>query len=50
VPADHMPPGVAPAAVMLQASRDAQPKRTSVLQEALADSETLTLYRMRSES
>jgi hypothetical protein len=50
VPADHMPPGVAPAAVMLQASRDAQPKRTSVLQEALADSETLTLCRMRSES
>jgi hypothetical protein len=27
VPADHMPPGVAPAAVMMQASRDAQPKR-----------------------
>ena len=50
VPADHMPPGVAPAAVMMQASRDAQPKRTSVLQEALADSETLTLCRMRSES
>jgi len=44
VPADHMPPGVAPAAVMMQASRDAQPKRTSVLQEALAGSETLTYH------
>jgi hypothetical protein len=44
IPADHMPPGVAPAAVMLQVSRDARPKRTSVLQEALAGSETLTYH------
>jgi hypothetical protein len=44
VPADHMPPDIAPAAVMLQASRDARPKRTSVLQEALAGSETLTYH------
>jgi hypothetical protein len=42
IPADDLPPGVAPAAVMLQASKDARPKRTSVLQEALAGSETLT--------
>jgi hypothetical protein len=40
VPADHMPPDIAPAAVMLQASRDARPKPTSVLQDALAGSGT----------
>jgi hypothetical protein len=44
IPADDLPPGVAPAAVMLQTSRDARPKRTSVLQEALAGSETLTYH------
>jgi hypothetical protein len=44
IPADDLPPGVAPAAVMLQASKDARPKRTSVLQEALAGSETLTYH------
>jgi hypothetical protein len=44
VPADHMPPGVAPAAVMLQADRDAQPKRTTPLEEALSNSGTLTYH------
>jgi hypothetical protein len=36
VRADHMPPGVAPAAVMLQAAHDSRPKRTSVLEEQLS--------------
>jgi hypothetical protein len=44
VSADALPPGVSAASVMLQASRDAQPKRTSVLQEALANSGTLTYH------
>jgi hypothetical protein len=35
VSASMMPPDVAPAAAMLQAARDAQPKRVSPLQEAL---------------
>jgi hypothetical protein len=36
LPADHLPVDVAPAAAMFQASRDAQPKRLTPLQEALA--------------
>jgi hypothetical protein len=44
IPADHLPPGVAPAAVMLQADRDAQPKRTTPLEEALSNSGTLTYH------
>ena len=44
VPADRLPPGVAPAAVMLQASRDSPPRRTSVLQEALSRTDTLTFH------
>ena len=44
VPADRMPPGVAPAAVMLQASRDDRPRRTSPLEEALSNSEELTFH------
>ena len=44
LPADHLPPGVAPAAVMLQADRDAQPKRTTPLEEALSNSGTLTYH------
>jgi hypothetical protein len=35
VPADAMPPGASPASVMLQATKDSRPKRTSVLQDAL---------------
>jgi hypothetical protein len=37
LPADHLPVGAAPAAVMQAADRDARPRRTSVLQEAGAD-------------
>jgi hypothetical protein len=36
--------GVSASALMLQADKDAQPKRRSVLQEALAGSETLTYH------
>jgi hypothetical protein len=44
IPADLMPPGVAPAAVMLQTAKDAQPKRRTLLQEALTNSQTLTFH------
>jgi hypothetical protein len=44
IPADHLPPGVAPAAVMLQNDRDAQPKRQSVLEHALGNSGELTFH------
>jgi hypothetical protein len=37
IPADRIPDGVAPALAMLTAARDAQPRRQSVLQHALAD-------------
>ena len=36
LPAEALPVGVAPAAAMLQASRDAQPRRRTLLDEALA--------------
>jgi hypothetical protein len=36
LPAEHLPEGVAPAAAMLQAAADSRPRRTSVLEEALA--------------
>ena len=35
-----LPPGVAPATVMLQAAHDAQPRRTSVLEDALSNEGT----------
>ena len=38
-----LPPGARPAAVMLQAARDAQPKRLTPLQEALSEN-TLTYH------
>jgi hypothetical protein len=44
VRADHMPPGASPAAVMLQADKDARPRRQSVLQEALSNSGGLTYH------
>jgi hypothetical protein len=44
MPADHMPAGVAPAQVMFAADRDAQPRRVSPLQEALANSGELTFH------
>jgi len=50
VPADHMPPGVPPAAAMLQTARDARPKRTTPLEEALSNSGTLTYHPMQDEA
>ena len=47
VPAVDLPPGVAPATAMLAADHDAQPKRTSPLQEALAG-EAMTYHRLPS--
>jgi hypothetical protein len=44
VPADHMPPGLAPAAVMLQADKDAQPRRQTPLQHALQNSGELVYH------
>ena len=44
VPADLMPVGVPPAAVMLQNDRDSQPRRQSVLEASLANSDTLTYH------
>lgn len=44
VPADHMPPGVQPAAVMLQAHKDSQPRRQSVLQHALSNEDALEFH------
>jgi hypothetical protein len=50
VPADQIPEGVLPAVAMLQAAKDAAPKRRSVLQEALDNEGALTYYRIRDES
>jgi hypothetical protein len=44
IPADHLPDGVPPAAAMLQASRDAQPRRTTPLEEALSNSSEMTYH------
>jgi hypothetical protein len=44
VSADRMPVGVAPAAVMLQASRDALPKRRTPLEEALSSDGGITYH------
>jgi hypothetical protein len=44
IPADHMPPGVTPAAVMLQNDRDAQPKRTTPLEHALSNSGSMEYH------
>jgi hypothetical protein len=37
IPAEWIPDGVAPASAMLQAAKDAQPRRRSVLEHALAN-------------
>jgi hypothetical protein len=50
IPVDRMPPDVHPAAAMLQASRDAQPKRQSVLESAFANSGELTFHSMQDEA
>jgi hypothetical protein len=46
----EIPDGVAPAAAMLQSAKDARPRRTSVLQEALSNSDTLTFHSLRDEA
>ena len=43
LPSDQLPVGAHPAAAMLAAAQDARPRRTSVLQEALAG-ESLTFH------
>lgn len=48
VPADTIPPGVAPAAAMLQAAVDSRPRRRSVLEDALAG-EGATFHPVRHE-
>jgi hypothetical protein len=47
VPADHLPPGVAPAVAMLSAARDSQPRRRTPLEEQL-DGESLIYHSLRS--
>jgi hypothetical protein len=44
LPAEYLPVGVLPAAVMLQADKDAQPRRRSVMQEALSNDSGLTFH------
>jgi hypothetical protein len=44
VPADRVPDGVSPAAAMLQAALDAEPRRRSVLEEALANRDGAIVY------
>ena len=44
VPADRLPPDVLPAAAMLQAARDNEPRRRSVLEEALDNDGSLTYH------
>jgi hypothetical protein len=44
VPAEALPAGVSASSVMLQAARDAQPKRQSVLQHALGNSGELVFH------
>ena len=49
VPADRIPSDVLPAAAMLQAARDNEPRRRSVLEEALDNDESLTYHPIRNE-
>jgi hypothetical protein len=44
VPAADLPPGMSASSVMLAASKDAQPRRQSVLQHALANSGELVFH------
>jgi hypothetical protein len=50
IPASLVPPDVHPASAMLQAARDERPSRTSVLQEALSGSGSLTFHPIRHEA
>ena len=49
VPADRIRDGVLPALAMLEAARDAAPRRRTVLQEALDNDGSLTYHRIRDE-
>ena len=50
LPASAIPPGVAPAAAMLQAARDERPRRRSVLDDVLSpDRDGLVFHRVREE-
>jgi hypothetical protein len=44
VPADAVPVGVTPSAAMLQAAHDAQPRRTSLLEEAFSNPGQTTIH------
>ena len=50
VPADKIPEGVLPAAAMLQAAKDAAPRRRTPLEEALRNDGSLTYHPIRNES
>jgi hypothetical protein len=49
VPADRLPPDVLPAVAMLQAARDNEPRRRSVLEEALTKDSDLVYHRIDRE-
>ena len=49
VPADRTPDGVFPAAAMLQAAKDAAPRRRTPLEEALDNDGSLTYHPIRDE-
>jgi hypothetical protein len=49
IPADRIPDGVTPAAAMLQAAKDAQPRRKSVLEHALANDGAVEYHPIRTE-
>jgi hypothetical protein len=49
VPAEALPVGVSASSVMLQAARDAQPRRQSVLQHALGNSGEMVFHPIRDE-
>lgn len=44
IPADRIPDGVSPAAAILQAAKDAEPRRQSVLESALANRDGLVYH------
>jgi hypothetical protein len=44
LPSEYLPPGASPAAVMLQAAKDARPRRTTPLQHALQNSGELIYH------
>ena len=50
VPADSLPVGVAPAAAMLQAARDAEPRRQTPLEAALSNNSEMTYHSIRTMS